>query len=231
MQSQADDNLIPSFTSDVKPVRKRRNRDIYAENPFMQGVVIRTKDKRLTIARGLSVVDKEGEFVAEGTVTQLVPVDDAKFVKVYVQNIAGFFDLGKPGLRMLGVFLNVVQENPGRDRIVCPYEYACEVMSRLDDGHKLTRPTYDRGVGELIERQIIAPATGGAGFFFINPAVLFNGDRAKFMRVIVKRSHYNECVRRHKLAKNADLLVQALLPGVGPGAVVYDGRGAGDEDE
>lgn len=202
----------------VKQV-KRWGMQVCEANPFLSGVVIRTKKRNLTIARGLSVIDKDGEVVGEGVIGQVKPVDDEQFVKVFAQNIRQIFDLNLSGMRMLMVLMHAVQDAPGADQVYCGWNFAQDVYTKkLDERGTFVRSTYDRGVANLVENKILAPSNRGVGWFFINPTVIFNGDRAKFQQVIMKRSKYDELMRERRFNDAAELYMrQASLPFGAPG--------------
>ncbi|MBL1506096.1 hypothetical protein ELC70_28465, partial [Klebsiella pneumoniae] len=48
-----------------------------------------------------------------------------------------------------------------------------------------------RGIKELIEKRIIAK-TNEKNWYFINPAIVFNGDRARFVSEIIKKKEVME---------------------------------------
>ena len=72
-----------------------------------------------------------------------------------------------------------MSKTPMQDRIFIPYDGLADSMQAV--GIAFSRPTYDRGVKELIEKQFLAEGVH-SGWFFINPALIFNGDRAAFVR-------------------------------------------------
>lgn len=50
----------------------------------------------------------------------------------------------------------------------------------------MSESVFYRGIKELIEKRIIAK-TNEKNWYFINPAIVFNGDRARFVSEIIKK--------------------------------------------
>ena len=59
----------------------------------------------------------------------------------------------------------------------------------INKGNKfvLSRPTFTRGISELIKSNILARCER-AGDYFINPNFVFNGDRLLFVNAIKKKT-------------------------------------------
>jgi hypothetical protein len=160
---------------------KKGRKDLarYKKNPFLEGIVVSTKDKRLTVARGTHLTDKAtGEESMVTNIAQVKRVDDASFVKIFSGQIKLYFDLSAPGFKVFGLVLTAMQQSIGADRIFMTYEAAQKAA--LEMGQSLSRSTFDRGVLNLCEKKIIA-LTELSGWFFINPAIIFSGDRARFI--------------------------------------------------
>ncbi|EFU43972.1 hypothetical protein HMPREF9539_05537, partial [Escherichia coli MS 110-3] len=51
---------------------------------------------------------------------------------------------------------------------------------------ELSSPIFYRGIKELIEKKIIAKSVDKI-VFYINPAIFFNGDRARFVTEVIKK--------------------------------------------
>lgn len=146
-------------------------------SPFIDMLVVRTKSKRLTVARGSSLIDAQtGEIEGVTEIAQIIDVDDGQFVKLFTNDLAVFFDLSKPAIRVFAALLKAVQERAiGKDMIFFTHEdpYAREM--------NVSKYPFYRGINELIEKKFIARHKSD-GLYFINPALFFNGDRARFVR-------------------------------------------------
>jgi hypothetical protein len=157
----------------------RRGFPVYDRNPFMAGVVVKTKKKNLTVARGTKLTDVETEEEEmTTTIAQIKHVDEEGFVKLFSANVKVYFDLTQPGLKVFLLMLQAVQKAIGADKIYMTHLTATRAAE--DMGKPLSRAVYDRGVRDLCEKKVIA-VSDEAGWFFINPAILFNGDRARFV--------------------------------------------------
>lgn len=156
----------------------------YKTNPFITegGFTIPTRSKRETLqTMGPASVVVDGQQIDVAQVVRVRQVDSDRFVKVFVNHLAGFYDLTPTSMRLLTVLLQVVSDARyiNADQIVLTEAIARETMK--EHGQKpLSSASYYRAVNELIASGFIAP-TETPPLFFINPAVLFNGDRVRFV--------------------------------------------------
>lgn len=189
----------------------RRGHVLYARNPFMQEISIQVSERKTTISKGSIVVSSRGEKISDACIAQIVPVDKEKFVKVYVQNIAAIFDLNKSGIRMLGVLLHIVQGYPNQDQVFMSFPEATKNHAEINQ-KPLSRTTYDRGIGELISNDVIAESPRGAGWFYINPNLVFNGNRVTFINSYVREEAYQDEVEKLKYLTKSAKTGQFILP-------------------
>lgn len=157
----------------------------YAENPFLKGASVEIKGKKRfynVLASTEAVIDMPtGEI--RGTVEhKLVKmVDDAEFVKVFADGVAGMYDLGRSGKRVLAYLLEVVQAHPNTDRIYLHF------MDAVEEPWGISKNVFFRGMGELIEKQFVAAAER-QNMFFLNPCMVWNGDRFRFITEYTRSS-------------------------------------------
>lgn len=181
--------LIHPFWSTFMAFKLTTQRVKYDASPFMENLTIQLKTKRLTVARGSALVEHgTGEITGVTEITQVVSVDSASFVKLYTNDLAGFFDLSRAGVKALAIFIAAVQEKIGTDLIFIP--------ASLFKTRAVSRTVFYRGVDELIEKKFIAKHVSDM-WYFINPNLIFNGDRARF-------------VRDYRRNKNAEVSEQAI---------------------
>lgn len=149
----------------------------YEINPFIDRLTVKTRGKKVTVARGSALVDMTtGEVEGMTEIAQIVEVDEGQFVKLFTKDLAVWFDLNKAGLRVFGALLTVVQTSAiGRDMVFF------DVRSEALAAFKISKPTFYRGLDELIEKGFIARHLS-PGWYFTNPAMFFNGNRARFVR-------------------------------------------------
>lgn len=149
----------------------------YEVNPFIDTLTVKTRGRKVTVARGSTLVDMTtGEIEGVTEIAQVVEVDEGQFVKLFTKDLAVWFDLSKGGMRVFGALLTTVQENAiGRDMVFL------DIRSKALEAFKISRSTFYRGLDELIEKGFIARHLS-PGWFFINPSMFFNGNRARFVR-------------------------------------------------
>jgi predicted transcriptional regulator len=159
--------------------RKRgvKNSPKYAINPFIDRLVVKTRGRKVTVARGSSLVDLEtGEIQGMTEIAQIVEVDEGQFVKLFTKDLAFWFDLNKSAMRVFGALLATVQkESIGRDLVF--FDHTSDQTKEFG----MSKQTFYRGVEELIEKGFIARHRS-AGWYFINPSMFFNGNRARFVK-------------------------------------------------
>lgn len=154
---------------------KTRTLPTYTESPFMKDLTLSIRQKRLTVARGSALIDQStGEIQGVTEVSQVIPVDETQFVKLYTANIGVFFDLSKAGLRVFCALMVAAQKHIGTDLIYLD-------LKVLPADCALSKQTFYRGLAELVENKFVAKHTS-PNWYFLNPNLFFNGDRVKFVR-------------------------------------------------
>lgn len=161
----------------------------FKENPFIEDLEIKVGDKMVHISpmgknTDVMLMNKE---TGETKTTQLVSykkVEKDKFVKLFSQNIAMIFDLGLAGIKAFNVLIRETQKPYviNRDIVLLgTYEHK-EFLDEYPVKNFAYR-TFLRGINELVHCKIIAPSVR-QGYYFINPAFIFNGERLEFTNVI-----------------------------------------------
>lgn len=181
----------------------------YESNPFVAegGFVVPTRNKRETLqTMGPASVQVDGQRIDVAQIVRVKQVDADKFVKVFVGQLSAFYDLNQTSIRLLTVLLKVISDPQyiNADKIVMTEAIAKNTMK--EHGQKpLSSASYYRAVNELISAGFIAPTTTPP-LYFINPAVLFNGDRVRFVTEL--RRERVRSSERERLEKQG----QAALP-------------------
>lgn len=157
------------------------------ENPFLNDIEIETKDKRRTIIRGEQFLTN-GER-REEAIHSIQEVDKEKFVKIFISKIRILFDLSLTGNKLFYIFLYSISDTVGKDRVYMNYETAVKIAEKCD--FNLSNPVFYRGMNELIEKRIIAKSKSKY-IYYINPRVIFNGDRAKFVEELRVKKENDE---------------------------------------
>jgi hypothetical protein len=149
----------------------------YETSPFIDSLTVKTRGRKVTVSRGSNIVNLDtGEIEGVTEIAQIVSVDEGQFVKLFTKDLSIWFDLSRAGMRVFGTLLTAVQTSAiGRDLVY--FDYASD--STKDFG--LSKTTFYRGLDELIEKGFIARHKS-ASWYFTNPTMFFNGDRARFVK-------------------------------------------------
>lgn len=156
------------------------------DNPFLKEMIETmehgTKRKLVTPSNKeliqTVVNDSTGEVSGHTAFMQFVEVDEKQFAKLYLSNIAAFWDLSKPAIKVFTYIISNIR--PNQDRLYFILEECIEYT-----GYKSKTMIFN-GLAALLENRIIA--RGRTSFeFFINPMVAFNGNRITFAKTYVKK--------------------------------------------
>ncbi|MGL3291071.1 hypothetical protein [Salmonella enterica] len=162
-------------------------------NPFCfeTELKIETRKKNLTVSRGTELIEKKDtgkSYFANIVHTQ--EVDKEEFIKLYTSQIKAYFDLTKTAYKVFFIFLRIYQDAIGKDHFYLSCKKAMSLAEKIDH-FILSESIFYRGIKELIEKRIIAK-TNEKNWYFINPAIVFNGDRARFVSEIIKKKETME---------------------------------------
>ncbi|HFZ1237779.1 TPA: hypothetical protein ACIJTO_005092 [Klebsiella pneumoniae] len=162
-------------------------------NPFCfeTEIKIETRKKNLTVSRGTELIERKDtskSYFANIVHTQ--EVDKEEFIKLYTSQIKAYFDLTKTAYKVFFIFLRIYQDAIGKDHFYLSCKKAMSLAEKIDH-FVLSESIFYRGIKELIEKRIIAK-TNEKNWYFINPAIVFNGDRARFVSEIRKKKETME---------------------------------------
>jgi len=165
------------------------NFERHRENPFLEkavktvegGIVKKYKSASSYDQRAvLQAVDpKTGEVLGHTSFIRQIEVDEEKFAKLYLSNFSSFFDLQPSAIRVFGYILNQIK--PGEDMFLFFVDDCIKYT-----GYKSYNSVYN-GLNRLILSEIIARGRAD-NIYFINPLIVFNGNRVTFARSKRKRS-------------------------------------------
>lgn len=155
-------------------------------NPLVEGFSVKTKKRLVRTGGPQSLVDiKTGEF-KQALVLEEQELDDSHFVKVFTAGIRAAFGLSLTGSRVFQAILEVYQNQPMSggfaDSIYLHFFDGGLDGRRLD----MSDRTFRRGLVELLEAGFLYPR--GENLFWVNPNLVFRGDRATFVRTYYRRS-------------------------------------------
>lgn len=149
----------------------------HKKNPFIGDSYLKIdRGNKSVIVGGTKQVlvnTENGETEGIALLHKYKQVDKTQFVKLFVNEVQALFDLTKTGLKVFGYVLQSMKIN-GDDI----YIHIPELQEFC--GYKTTKQVY-KGLAELIANQIIAKSEK-ANIWYINPNVVFNGDRIAFIK-------------------------------------------------
>lgn len=192
-KGQIAESILPQMPESIKKNKQpdkdlRRNDVKYQNNPFIfedtnKAVLkleIPTKTKKKIIGSSeLGVVNVHtGEVEGGNFLWKNVVVDEEKFSKIYLTEISALYNLSKTGFRALSYILSKLEVN--KDLV---YVYLPEMQ---DYCNWKVRKTCNQGLKELVSSKIIAPSLQ-PGFWFINPHIVFNGNRLTLVSNYTKK--------------------------------------------
>ena len=156
-----------------KPVMKQAIEDI--ENHVVKKYKSSTwSDKKAVVA----VADTDTGEVFRTSFIRQIEVDEEQFAKLYLNNFAAFFDLSQAAIRVFGYIMTCMK--PKNDMIMFILEDCLEYTKYTSKG------TVYRGLAELVKAEIIARGIN-ENLWFINPLIVFNGDRVSFTKTYVRK--------------------------------------------
>jgi|AntRauTorcE11897_2_1112592.scaffolds.fasta_scaffold22903_2 hypothetical protein len=168
----------------------------YHDNPFLNSdeINVRNKQVRISVSSGenhnVLLNTDTGEF-AHTHVVSYRKVDDEEFVKLFTANIALTFNLSMAGRKTFDLLLRVIQKaSIGKDKVYLSDDIREDVLEEFPK-LKLSKATFHRGLKDLEENKIIARSVN-TNVYFINPHLIFNGDRVAFTNAIERRGSTND---------------------------------------
>jgi hypothetical protein len=157
----------------------------FRENPFIEKAIedIRIVKKTQVLkpknrSEIQMIVSDHGEVQGYSQFLRFVEVEEAQFAKVYLAQFNAFWELSKAAIRVFGYIISILK--PKQDSFILRME-ACLTYT----GYK-HRKDVITGISSLIESGIIA-RSDYSDEFFINPLVVFNGDRVTFAKTYIKK--------------------------------------------
>lgn len=171
----------------IKSVKKISDYEKNKVNPFMQEALEIIDKNIVKKYRSATNTDEKATLIAYDPNTseilghtrfvRQIEIDEEQFTKLYLSNFQKFFNLTTPAIRLFGYIIENIA--PNKDMFFIDYDEACTYTQYR------SKTSIYRGLAELVEAEIIARGRY-ENHFFINPMVLFNGDRITFAKTYVK---------------------------------------------
>jgi len=164
-----------------------RDLPVFDTNPFVENAIENIKENTVSKKRFIkgtkgieqTLVNKDGEITGHTAFLQMVEVDEEKFAKIYLSQFAAFWDLPKAGIRVFGYIITKCLL-PKQDVFYFDIDEALEYTGYSSSKYINT------GIAALVNAGIIARGNR-QNKYFINPLVVFNGNRVTFARTYVKK--------------------------------------------
>jgi len=165
----------------------RRTKDLkFEKNPFRANTVAEVDIgyKKTTFGTGRKINDTEtGEDLGVAAFQQVRVVDKSKFLMFYLSGQQVFWQLSAKAQKVLRLIFNEVSERAiGKDEIYLSWEIANKFFN--EEEIKCGRSSYFSAIKELSEKMVIAESIR-TNIWFINPVLIFNGNRATFVQKII----------------------------------------------
>ena len=156
------------------------------ENPFAGDLVkeMTVKQKRRYLksddkSSAMVVVQSDtGEQLAEAQFYEIEEVDDSQFVKIFANFFSAQTGLSRSGRAVLNYIMTEMEAR--RDTVVIRTDKALSYL-----GVSTHKPLY-RGLADLLQNGVIA-RTKYTDEYFINPLIMFNGDRVSYAKMYVRK--------------------------------------------
>lgn len=157
------------------------------ENPFMKQAIEDIENhivKKYKSSTGsdkkavVAVADTDTGEVFKTSFIRQIEVDEEQFAKIYLSNFGSFFDLSQAAIRVFGYIMTCMK--PKNDMILFFLD-KCMEYTRYS-----SKATIYKGLTELVKAEIIARGPVD-NLWFINPLIVFNGDRVSFTKTYVRK--------------------------------------------
>ena len=156
-------------------------------NPLIEDNEIRVKQKLVkTRSTPSDLMDPEtGEVTAATLIHTVETVDEAHFVKVFIDGTKKAFDLSRTASRAFQAILEEYQKEKmsgGYAESVQLYWFGNGLNGETVN---MSEKTFQRGLKELIQKNFLSPKIPNV--FWVNPNLFFRGNRVAFMKEYRKK--------------------------------------------
>jgi hypothetical protein len=151
------------------------------ENPLMVGHAINVKKREVRTGLRKELVDAStGEIHGVATIHTIEEVDNESFVKVFAAGVKALYDLSRTAERVFKLVLDQYEREPMNGGFADSVYLAWFDGGLSGQAIGMSEDTYQRGLKELLAKGFIAPRAPNV--FWVNPSLLFKGDRVMFLR-------------------------------------------------
>lgn len=173
----------------------RRNKSkltLHTTNPFLVQTIasanIGNKQLHFAVGKDETVVNTAtgalNETQAAFKLTKVI--DKSKFVMLYMALMNDFFKFSKSSQKLVRTILNEVSESGmQKDSIYLSLDVVKDYLKEHDE--TIGKTSYSKAIKDLIASSLIAESNR-TNIWFVNPAMVFNGDRATFITELIKEN-------------------------------------------
>ena len=180
---------IQKNNEEKKPTRW--GKILYDSNPSVSGrFPVTMKPRRLKNGTDAYMVSSStGEMLGRGSFgfVEEIEVDEAQFIKVYLDGIKQHAQLGKAGVMLFEFVYREMSGAKSKDKDTLTLNYFLALKWKPD----LTKRTYERGMSELLEKGFLFRSIV-ADVYFVNIRFMFNGSRQNIIK-----SYYIKGSKKH----------------------------------
>ena len=144
---------IPSSLKSLEPIAKKHGRDVFLDNPFVEGFYIEIRQKNVMAAAGINhFTDRDANEINVAFIATKKEVDTEEFLKIYTQNVRYLFELSSTAQKILmPLMLEIQKEAKNVAHVFFSFDMAKENCIQL--GLKpISRAVFTRGMSELISK-------------------------------------------------------------------------------
>lgn len=155
----------------------RRGFPVFLENPSLVNTNLPVRIKSMQsekLDNAYMISSGTGEIVAKGAFAfvEEKEVDTEQFIKVYLDGIRKYGQLSKAGTLLFEFVYLEMSGRKAKDKDTITLNYSLALIWKPD----ITRPTFFRGMKELLEKEFLF-RTISSDNYFVNVRFMFNGDR------------------------------------------------------
>ena len=173
----------------VKNTTKFSDYEKNKENPFIKDAIEHINNRTVKKYRSATGTDRRavlqaidpqsGECLGHTSFLRQVECDEEEFIKFYLRDFRVFFGLSEKAMRVFGYILTLVKPNSD--------EFIFLIEDCLNHTPYKGKNSIYAALTELIRSEIIARGRSEV-FFYINPMVIFNGNRVTFAKSYVNKT-------------------------------------------
>jgi len=168
-------------------VKKKEIVPVYEHNPFIESIVLKTKEKEVHAGR-FEIEDTERNVPKHAILVENKIVDSQKFVKLYEDAIISMTEVGKAALKLFNYLIKELDYN--EDKI----QFSAVQYSKIEK--RSLSHTY-RLIRELIDRRFIARSVI-ADEYYININLVCKGNRIVIINRYIKKYNDNTDLDQNK---------------------------------